>query len=72
MVPVPQPVKAVIAMRRRTLTSLAAELGVSHHHLGRVVNGYVSPSDRIRQGLAEALNAPQELLFRAADEEAPL
>lgn len=72
MVPVPQPAKALIAMRRRTLTSLAHELGVSHHYLGRVLNGYVPPSARIRRGLAVALGVPEEMLFRPTDERVAL
>jgi transcriptional regulator with XRE-family HTH domain len=60
----PHPAKAVLALRRITNRAIAQHLGVSAHYVGRVLNGYVKPSARVRAGLAEYLQVPVAELFR--------
>ena len=62
--PVPQPAKAVLAMYRLPNRTVAAQLGISAHWLGRCLNGWEQPSERIRHELAELLRLPENVLFR--------
>lgn len=64
MSPVPQPAKAVLAMRRISNREVAAALGISAQYLGRVLNGYVEPSARLRAEVAAFLSRPESKLFR--------
>lgn len=66
-VPEPQPAKAVLALRRISQKCVAAQLGVSPIHLGRVLNGWSRPSARLAKELAELLGKPVEELFRPED-----
>lgn len=68
MKPIPQPIKAVLAMRRLTVVGVARRLGVSALWLGRVINGRDAPSQRIRQALTEHLGVAEGELFRPAAE----
>lgn len=63
-VPRPHPAKAVLADRRLTIASLSEQIGVNHHSLGRVLNGYVAPWPALRHRIAEALDLPEAALFR--------
>lgn len=68
MRPIPQPAKAVCAARGIRNTELAAELGVTSHYVGRIFNGQVQPSQRLRERIAETLAVPAEDLFRPGGE----
>lgn len=62
--PVPQPAKAVLALRRITNRRVAAAYGSSDHYVGRVLNGLQQPSPRFRAFLAAFLDAEEDELFR--------
>lgn len=59
----PQPAKALLALRDRTVRDVARELDVSAHYLGRVLNGLVRPSQRLTERLAAILDVEPAELF---------
>lgn len=59
----PQPAKAVLAFRDISLVRVAADLGVSKHWVGRVLNGRERPSADFRTRLAEYLELDADDLF---------
>lgn len=63
MYPTPQPAKLELTRQRGTVSDLARRLGRNAHALGRVLNGYEKPSDRLRREIAEALGKPEGELF---------
>lgn len=63
-VPTPHPVKAVLAQRRITITGLSQTVRVNPGTLGRVFNGYVEPWPAVRRRVSEALDLPEDQLFR--------
>ena len=71
MRPVPQPAKAICADRGIRNTELAAQLDVSAHHVGRVLNGWVQPSDRLRARFEAVLELRADDLFRPAHGDGP-
>jgi hypothetical protein len=60
----PHPAVAVLAMRRLPYRQVARDLQRNPHHLGRVLNGYVTPSPKLRRALAAYLDLPEAALFR--------
>jgi len=64
-VPVPHPIKAVIAARRITIRELAGPAQCNPHTLGRVINGWVQPWPALIERCAEALGEPETALFRS-------
>lgn len=62
--PRPHPIRGVMALNRISVTYLAAAVGVSRNHLGKVVNGRAKSSEELRRRLAEVLGIPVERLFR--------
>jgi transcriptional regulator with XRE-family HTH domain len=63
--PHPHPAAAVLRQRRISNRQVARDLGLkSAHHLGRVLNGHVSPSPKLRRALAGYLDLPVQALFR--------
>lgn len=71
--PNPQPVKGVLAIRNIKIRAAAEAMpggSVSEHYLGRVLNGYIPPSERVRRGLSDLLDLPEDELFRRDDREA--
>lgn len=65
MSPVPQPAKAILAVRRITNRRVAAVYACSPHYVGRVLNGLQEPSPRFRAFLAAFLDLPEDALFRS-------
>lgn len=65
--PEPHPLRAVLAMRRQTIRSLAAEVGCNAGTLGRCVNGYIEPWPALRHKVAEALGASEAELWHDHD-----
>jgi len=63
-VPKPQPAKGILALRRITNRELARHLGCTPEWVGRVLNGYVRPPDRLKAAVAELTGAPESELFR--------
>jgi hypothetical protein len=65
-VPVPQPAKGVLAIRRITNIEVARSLDppVSPHYVGRVLNGFDQPSPRLRAAVVALTGLPEEALFR--------
>lgn len=61
--PTPQPAKAMIVLAAKTITGVAREIPCSPHFLGRILNGYVPPTPRIRRRLGEILDKPEADLF---------
>jgi hypothetical protein len=57
------PVVAVLAMRGIPNRKVARDLRRNAHHLGRVLNGYVPPSPKLRRALAAYLDLPEAALF---------
>lgn len=68
MYPVPQPAKAILAMRRTTNRRVAAATNTSEHYVGRVLNGYYKPSAAFRRSVAALLDLPESELWRPADD----
>lgn len=66
MQPVPQPVKAVLALRRIRIAAIADATGKSVTYASRVLNGWQAPSAEFRSGVAAFLGLPEEELFRPA------
>ena len=63
--PRPHPAALVLRQRRISNRQVAHDLGLkSAHHLGRVLNGYVPPSPKLRRTLAAYLDLPEAALFR--------
>jgi len=60
----PHPIRAVMAIRRLTITALAEQAGVSRGYLGRVVNGTLYPSPDLRKRLGWLLDYDPQALFR--------
>jgi hypothetical protein len=54
----------VLRQRRISNRQAARDLHRNAHHLGRVLNGYVRPSPKLRRELAAYLDLPQAALFR--------
>lgn len=65
--PEPQPLKAVLALRRISNRGLARAVGVTPAWLGKVINGHVPPSDDLVSKITAALDMPTEQLFRPVD-----
>ena len=63
-VPVPHPIKAVLAGRRITLAELSGPAHCNPHTLSRVLNGYTEPWPLLRRRCAEHLGVPETELFR--------
>lgn len=61
----PQPLKAVLVMRRVSQRSLARALGISENYLSRIVNGYYPPTRSVAMRIADFLGHPEAALFRA-------
>jgi transcriptional regulator with XRE-family HTH domain len=64
MSPRPQPPAAVLRQRRLSNRQVARALRRNAHHLGRVLNGYVPASPKLRRELAGFLDLPEAELFR--------
>lgn len=64
----PHPAKAVIVGQGRTIKSVAAEVSVNPHTLGRVLNRHEQPWPRLRRRLAELLELPESELFLSDDQ----
>jgi transcriptional regulator with XRE-family HTH domain len=64
MRPVPHPAKGVLAVRRITIRDVAAHLGYSPTYISKALNGWHSPSPRLRAGIAEMVGLPESALFR--------
>lgn len=62
--PTPQPAKAWLAIRRISNTEVAASTHRTPAWVGRVLNGYASPSAEFRRDLSALLGQPEEVLFR--------
>lgn len=62
--PIAQPLKAYLALRRISITGFAEVIGRSRHYTGRVANGDAEPSAELRRQIAEALDFPEDRLFR--------
>ena len=63
MAPTPHPAKAILALRRITQRRVARALDVSHHYVGRCLNGHDKPSAKFKAGLAALLDMNVEELF---------
>jgi transcriptional regulator with XRE-family HTH domain len=61
--PQPHPARALFAARRLRQCDFATQYGFSAHTVSRTLNGYVPPTPRFRQSLAEFLDTPEEELF---------
>lgn len=62
----PQRVKAILAMQRLTIRTLAERVGVSETYLGRVVNGFYPPTHGVATRIAAFLGRKETDLFRVA------
>jgi transcriptional regulator with XRE-family HTH domain len=60
-----QPVKDALRRRGYTVAGLARRLGIPQQHLGRVLNGDVTPSHEVRVALCSLLDQPVTNLFTA-------
>lgn len=64
MQPIPQPAKGILALRRITNVQVAAAANLSHHYVGRVLNGWQAPSAEFRSAVADLVGLPESALFR--------
>jgi|GEM_PF-3530573 len=62
--PTPQPAKAAAVLRRISNRAIAAHTGRNPAWVGRILNGYESPSPEFRKAVAELLGQPEHELFR--------
>lgn len=62
--PIPQPAKGIMAMRRYGNARLAREIRYSAQRVSRVLNGYDKASQQFMERTSKALNLPIEELFR--------
>lgn len=61
--PLPQPIKAVLAMRRISVRQLSIEVGHPEISLGQVVNGRRRAPADLRRRLSQRLDLPEAALF---------
>jgi len=55
---------AILASPLRTQVRLARQAGIGEGRLSKIVNGWITPTERERQAIAEALGRPAGELFR--------
>lgn len=56
-------IAVALARSGRTITSLANEVGVSSGHLASCIRGRFRPSPQLAQRVADALNAPVDVVW---------
>ena len=62
--PMPEPAKGVLAVMRISVRRVAEEAGVSIGFASRALNGYVTPSPKVRSAVQRLTGRPASDLFR--------
>lgn len=68
--PIPQPAKGELARQRIPNTRVARAADCTAEWVGRVLNGYNRPPERLRKVIAELVGKPESELFYDWDEPA--
>ena len=62
--PIPQPAKGIITMRRIGNAQLARQIGLSPQRTSRILNGYDNASERFMDACSQTLDMPIDELLR--------
>jgi len=62
--PQPHPIRALLVLKRITVTALAVQIEMNRTSVSRSVLGYTPPSPELRRRCAAALDLPEDQLFR--------
>ncbi len=66
--PIPHPVKGVLANRRVTIRRVSDAVGINEKSLSRCFNGYIEPWPALRRKVAAFLDVPEASLFRSSSD----